>query len=229
VRSSDLDQMRALPLFGQMTEASLQLLMKAAFLQRFPPDLVLIREGELPDFLHVVIDGAVELFATHQDRETAIDTLRPFATFILAAVIGDEVYLKSARTLAPSRVLMIPAEAVRDVFDRDAKFARGVVVELAARYRGIVRALKNQKLRTGAERLANWILEAERQSGGHGHVVLAHDKRTLASLLGMTPENLSRSLMTLAEHGVSSRGRRIVVADKAALERWAKPNVLIDG
>ena len=54
---------------------------------------------------------------------------------------------------------MIPAQAVRDVFGRDAAFARAIVNELAERYRRVVRVLKDQKLRTGIERLANWILE----------------------------------------------------------------------
>ena len=60
----------------------------------------------------------MELFAAWDKRETTIDILRPVTTFILAAVIRDEVHLKSARTLTPARVLMIPAEAVRDVFGR---------------------------------------------------------------------------------------------------------------
>ena len=37
--------------------------MSAAFLQRFPQGVSLIQEGELPDFLHIVVEGSVELFA----------------------------------------------------------------------------------------------------------------------------------------------------------------------
>ena len=104
-------------------------------------------------------------------------------TFILAAVIRDEVYLKSARTLTPAQILMIPAVAVRDVFGRDAAFARAIVNELAVRYRGLVRALKDEKLRTGAQRLANWILRANAQDHRR-NIEMEFDKRTLASLLG---------------------------------------------
>ena len=74
-----------------------------AYLQRFPEGVVLINEGELPDFLHVVVDGTVELFAGSGDRQTTIDVIYPVTTFILAAVIRDEVYLKSARTLTPAQ------------------------------------------------------------------------------------------------------------------------------
>jgi CRP/FNR family transcriptional activator FtrB len=189
----------------------------------------LINEGELPDFLHIVVEGTVELFASSNERQTTIRIVRPVSTFILAAVIRDGVYLKSARTLAPAHILMIPAAAVRDVFGRDARFARAVVNELAAHYRNLVRELKNQKLRTGTERLAAWILTEDRQQGSRGHVELTFDKRTLASRLGMTPENLSRNLVTLTTHGVSTRGRKIDIVDRDLLERCAKPNGLMDG
>lgn len=229
MRKTDWNLIRALPLFADMSETHFDALMNAAFLQRFPQHVALITEGDLPDFLHIVVEGSVELFAIHDGRETTLDIIRPVTTFILAAVIRDAVYLKSARTLAPAQILMVPAPMVRDVFGRDAAFARAMVNELADRYRSVVRALKNEKLRTSTERLANWILRADAQQANSHSIELPCDKRTLASHLGMTPENLSRSFSVLAKHGVRSSGRGIVVDDPAALERFAKPNVLIDG
>jgi CRP/FNR family transcriptional activator FtrB len=229
VRQSDWKLIRALPLFCDMSESNFEELLNAAFLQRFPQHVALITEGELPDFLHIVVEGSVELFGGHNGHETTIDIIRPVTTFILAAVIRDAVYLKSARTLAPAQILMIPAQTVRDVFGRDAAFARAIVNELAERYRSIVRSLKNEKLRNSAERLANWILQADAQQGNQRSIELTFDKRTLASRLGMTPENLSRNLALLARYGVRSAGRDIKIEDSLALERFAKPNALIDG
>jgi CRP/FNR family transcriptional activator FtrB len=229
MRSSDLELVRDLALFRDMAQEHVDALVAAAFLQKFPQHVTLTREGDTPDFLHVLVEGSVELFAESGGRETTVEIIRPVATFVLAAVIRDEVYLQSARTLTPSQILMIPAEAVRDVFSRDAAFARAIVTELALRYRDVVRALKDHKLRTSAERLANWILETDRAQGGSGRIVLPHDKRTLAARLGMTPENLSRSLANLAAHGVAGSGREIVITDRTALQDWAKPDPLIDG
>jgi CRP/FNR family transcriptional activator FtrB len=229
MRKEQCDLVRALPLFEDVAAAHFDALMDAALLQRFPQGVTLISEGEMPDFLHIVVDGMVELFARHGDHETSLDIIEPVATFILAAAVRDEVYLKSARTLTPAQVLMIPAAAVRKVFDRDAAFARAIVGELALRYRGVVRALKNEKLRTSAERLANWILQEDMRQGQRRDVRLRIDKRTLASYLGMTPENLSRNLAQLARHGVRSMGHRLVINDADALRRFANPNALIDG
>jgi CRP/FNR family transcriptional regulator, transcriptional activator FtrB len=228
MRQSEWKLVRALPLFRSVKPAYFKKLMSAAFLQRFPAGMALIKEGELPDFLHIVVDGAVELFGTDDGRETTIDILRPVATFILAAVVRDEVYLKSARTLTPAQVLMIPASTVRDVFGRDAAFARAIVNELAERYRVLVRTLKDEKLRTGAQRLANWILRADALQGHRHSIELEFDKRILASRLGMTPENLSRNLALLTSHGVKSVGRDIIIENASALRQFAKPNSLID-
>jgi CRP/FNR family transcriptional activator FtrB len=229
VRIEDLASIRDLPLFQETANETFDELTDGALLQRFPPRLELIREGALPDFLHVVIEGSIELFAEHNGHETTIDILGPVTTFILAAVIRDEPYLKSARTITHARILMIPAQRLRDLFSRDAGFARAVVGELATRYRTIVRALKNEKQRTGSERLANWILKMDAQQGGTGLVAINYDKRTLASLLGMTPENLSRSFSNLSKHGIRSGNRGVVIEDRSALIDYSCPTPLIDG
>ena len=229
VRQSDRKLIRKLPLFCDMRHANFEKLVSAAYLQHLPQHMTLITEGDLPDFLHIVIDGSVKMFSTHDGHETTLDIMRPVTTFILAAVIRNAVYLKSARTLTPTQILMIPAKTVRSVFGRDAAFARAIVNDLSDRYRAVVRSLKNEKLRTGAERLANWILQADTLQGHHRSIELTFDKRTLASRLGMTPENLSRNLALLAKYGVRSTGRDIKIEDSLALKRFAKPNPLIDG
>ncbi len=229
MRDSDRTVIRALALFREIAEAEFDRLVEGAFLQRFPMHVVLINEGEHADFLHIIVEGVVELFARYEARETTIEILQPVTTFIPAAVVRDDVYLKSARTLAPSRILMIPATNVREMFGRNPVFARAVVDEVALRYRRLVRALKDQKLRTGAERLANWILETDRQQGSRGRVSMPYEKRTLSALLGMTPENLSRTLASLTAHGISGNGREILISDRDALLRCARPDPLIDG
>ncbi len=228
IRQTESNLIKSLPLFKDVSDAHFDELVSSAFLQRFPQGIVLIQEGDLPDFLHIVVEGSVELFAQHNGHETALDIMQPVTTFILAAVIRDGVYLKSARTLTPTQILMIPAQAVRDVFDHDAAFARAIVNELAVRYRCVVRSLKNEKLRTSAERLANWILQEESNQGNQRQIALSIDKRTLASRLGMTPENLSRNLAQLQKYGVTNTGANFVINDMTALRQFAKPNELID-
>lgn len=229
MRQNEKDQIRALRLFCDMTDQNFKELMSAALLQRFPKNVTLIEEGSLPDFLHIVVEGSVEMYCLHDEQEITIEIMQPVTTFILAAVIRDDVYLTSARTLTPAQVLMIPAKLVRDVFERDVFFARAIVNELALRFRSVVRSLKNGKLRSGAERLANWIVKSAVLKDDQHRFKLEISKRSLASSLGMTPAHLSRNFTVLEQYGVKRAGGYVVIEDPSALRKFAKPNSLIDG
>jgi CRP/FNR family transcriptional activator FtrB len=228
MRNADAEIVRALPLFSGMRQEHFETLIGAGYLQRFPHGVVLIHEGLRPDFLHVLVEGSVEFFSTSRGRETTLSFLAPPSAFILAAVVVDRLYLKSARTTESSVVVLIPAQAVREIFNKDPTFARAVVVELAMRYRSIVKDLKNQRLRSGVERLANWVLAHNEKIGRPGRFKLPMEKKALASLLGMRPENLSRCFAELTDAGVRVDGAEMAIIDIDALSEFAKPDRLID-
>jgi CRP/FNR family transcriptional activator FtrB len=219
---------RGLHLFETMADAHFQTLMRGAFVQTFPPQIDLLTEGDPSDFLHVLVSGSVDLFSAWNGRDTSMATVRPVSTFILAATIRDQPYLMSARTLEKSRIALIPSAEIRAVFDVDGGFARAIVTELALCYRSVIKAQKDLKLRTSSERLANYLLRAQDRAGGQDGFELGFEKRRLASVLGITPEHLSRALKGLQPHGVLATGTRIRIADRDRLEALARPNPLID-
>jgi len=225
---SHFSDIRKLDLFTDMEEDNFRTLMRASYVQNFPPQIELVTEGEASDFLHVVISGSVELFSIWNNRETSMATVRPISSFILAATVKEAPYLMSARTLEKSRVVLIPSENVREVFDLDAQFARAIVTELARCYRSSVKRMKDLKLRTSLERLANHLLRQQSRAGGVAQFELESEKRRLASYLGMTPENLSRSFKALQPYGVTVDGNMITIGDQDDLESFAKPSPLID-
>jgi CRP/FNR family transcriptional activator FtrB len=220
--------LESLPLFSRIKPENLDNLLKTALLQQFPAQVILIHEGESADFLHVLLDGLVEIFTEQDGEEWGISLINPVSTFILAAVVSDQPYLNSARTLSDSRVLLIPAQTVRTVFEQDIAFARIVARELAFAYRSTVKKLKGYMARSIVQRLANWILTEARRDSSQATIVIPFDRGTLASHIGTTRENLSRSLAMLTEHGVRIRGREIVIDGKDLLEAFARPQRLID-
>lgn len=228
LRPHELQQLRKLPLFAEMSLENLERLLDAALLQQFPAGVVLIHEGDQADFLHVLIDGLAEIYTEQDGGEWGISLVNPVSTFILAAIVSDQPYLNSARTLVESRVLLIPAKRAREIFDQDVAFARMVAKELALAYRGSVKKLKGYMARSSVERLANWLLAEAQKDIDQGNVVIPFDRGTLASHIGTTRENLSRSLAYLTEYGVRIRGREIVMDDKEQLAVFARPQRLID-
>lgn len=228
MRESEKAAVRGLSLFRSMATDKFEDMLRGSFLQRFPAHVVLIHEGDLADFLHVVVDGSVELFSAWQNQETTMDIACPVSTFILAAVIKDAPYLMSARTIEASRILMIPSENLRTAMMQDDALSHAMVTELAACFRGMVKSLKNIKLRSAVERLANYLLHQYELQDNGASIVLPYEKRMLASLLGMTPENLSRAFNALKPYGVTVRGAEIELTMLDDLRRLARPTPLID-
>lgn len=228
MKSADLERVRALPPFNTVSESVFRDVTAGAFLQKFPAGTTLLNEGDPVDFLYVLLDGSVELAASGNDRDTTLAVLQPVSTFILAAVVLDADALMSARTMERSDILMLSGEALRRSMGDEPALAVAVAQELAGCYRGLVRALKNQKLRGGIERLANYLLTEQVRWSGVETFTLPHEKRVLASLLGMTPENLSRAFAALADYGVVVHGPQVTISRPVVLNRLAKPDPLID-
>ena len=228
MQDDDIPVIRGISLFSNLSDDQFDSLFQIACLQQFPAHVQLVTEGDPADFLHIVVKGTVELFGHSDDRETTMFVLRPFSAYNLSAVLENTVYLMSVRTLDQSRILMIPATHIRELMNIDPGFAHAMVTELAKRYRVVVRAFKEQRLRSGIERLANYLLRANEQASKRGQIKLTEDKRKLAALLGMTPEYLSRAFTSLRKYGVEVHGSEIRLKNLDALYHAAKPNPLID-
>jgi CRP/FNR family transcriptional activator FtrB len=219
---------RSISLFSALSDKHFDDLLQMAYLQSFPTHVQLTTEGDPAEFLHVIVQGTVELFSNLNDREAIMFVLKPVSTFNLSAVLEDAVYLMSARTKDRAKVLMIPAENVRKVMAVDSGFAHAMVADLAKRYRVVIRNLKEHRLRNGMERLANHLLRVNERTSRMGHIELTEDRRALAARLGMTPEYLSRAFSKLKKYGVEVNGRKICLTNLNDLNHLAKPNPLID-
>jgi len=224
MRIGEKPEIARLPLFRDMDDAMRERIFSGSFLQVFPPQLTLFEVGQRADFLHVLVDGAVELYAAGGGRDTTMRIVEPVTSYILAAVINDMPYLMSARTLASSRILLVPAALMREVIKQDTALMQATMHELALGYRDLVRALTDMKLRQSAERLGHYLLEYSARHGEMWVFELSGEKRVLASLLGMTPENLSRAFSTLKGHGVSTSGSKIRIEDRVALSAFSRPD-----
>ena len=224
MRPGEKPEVARLPLFSEMDEDERDRIFSGSFLQVFPPQLTLFEVGQRADFLHVLVDGLAELYTSVGDRDTTMRIVEPVRSFILAAVITDLPYLMSARTLESSRILLVPAALLREVVKKDTALMQATMRELAFAYRDLVLALADMKLRQSAERLARYLLQNESTTEGQGRTQLRAEKRVVASLLGMTPENLSRAFGILAKYGVDVKGQQILISDRAMLEAFARPD-----
>lgn len=221
--TTEMDQIRSFRLFRDVAEQNFADLVRCAATKRVPSYTTLIVEGEHCSFLHLVLEGTVELYSRRGRREASIGIVQPRDAFFIASSIFDFPCQASARTIEPSLLFRVPVGSARSVYERDGGFARSVLAEVTRSFRRMTMELKAQRLCTSIERLANWILVQEERHGGNGGFRLPYDKRALATHLGMNPENLSRNFALLSEHGITVQGREVVVSDLKKLATFAEP------
>ncbi len=225
-----------LPLFAHLPVAAIERLAEQGFVHSEPVEAVLFQEGETARFLHVILSGRVSLFGSignvtrSEDaphREAVVEIFSAGEVIIAPAVLLELPYLMSARVIETARIAFLPAEAIRDLMREYADFGRQAAMMLARHWRLLARQLKDQKLRSAPQRLSRYLMTlANGAQASPIEVELTLDRRTLASWLGMSPENLSRSIAQLAEVGVHFRGRKVTISSVSRLHAFCQEDDL---
>ncbi|HVM81848.1 MAG TPA: cyclic nucleotide-binding domain-containing protein [Stellaceae bacterium] len=223
--SDTVAPLRDVPIFADLADATLARIAGIGERCSVPAGAELFRQGELPKALHILLEGQVALSGTAPDGSVAVvEVVTPVDMFILAAVLTDAPYLMSARTIAPARLLLIPAAPLREIIASEAGLALRMLASLSMQYRKMVRQIKDLKLRSAAQRLGCFLLALASERGGEPKVVLPYDKQLLAARLGTTPEHLSRAFAALRAHGVEVSGMTVRISDLEALTAFSAPD-----
>ena len=223
MRAQDLKLLESTRFYEEVGRDAMERLTRNAFVQLVPKDGLLFMQGDMPEFVHLVLSGRISLGAEDAGgHATVVEIFHEGQLFILAAAILSKPYLLTARALNEARVLMIPVEAFREALDEEPRLARALVDVLAGHWRLLVRQIKGLKLHSASERLATYLVIRTDARDGAATIRLDEELRIVAARLGMTPESLSRAFTALRAHGVSSRGRSIAVDDIAALRRMCR-------
>lgn len=223
VTAADKELVASLPVLAGLGRQELARLLRFSMVERDPPGTLLFHEGDQPDKLHIILSGTVEIYSDGGGREWGVMLMNPGDIFMPAAVLFNERYTISARTLGSCRMLLLDAARVRGEAARSAPFAMQLSKAMAGQFRVAVRQVLDLKSRNAAQRLANFLLKIVDTSAS-AIPDLPMRKRNLAARIGMTPETLSRTLQILADNGLVVRGRQIIVRDRARIKEFCGPD-----
>jgi CRP/FNR family transcriptional activator FtrB len=198
-----------------------------AVMHRIPAGARLFDHAETPNFAEFLIEGSVELLAARGEVERLIETVRPVDLILPAAVLTRQPYLVRARVLQEALVLLVSAEGFRRAVAEDLALCLAVLACQAAQFRRQMRLAKAIRLRSADERVGCYLLRLAERSGG-APVRLPHEKRQIASQLGMTRETLSRCLALVARQGLRVDGDTLHADDLAAARVAFPLDPLID-
>ena len=185
-------------------------------------------EGDACRGLLVVAEGAVEMRQiSSRGREQVLHAEGAGATLGEAPLFDGQGYIASAVAIAPTRLVLVPKEAVLDLCRRHPGVALSMLEAMAKRVRRFAGLVEDLAFRQVTERLARHLESSAAASGAQvvrGTVVdLGLTQEQLASRLGTVRELVSRALSQLERAGAIKRSRAgVVIRDPGRLAAAAR-------
>ncbi|MBZ4686207.1 MAG: transcriptional regulator [Desulfomicrobiaceae bacterium] len=215
-----LQVVTASSLFQGLPEA--QELAAVGQVQRYTRGEWLFAEGDPAEGFFVVGRGRVRVFKTAWDgREQTLHILGPGEPVGEVPVFAGVHFPASAQALEDAEMCFFPRASLLAAYARNPALPMAMLAVLARRLREFTGLIESLSLKEMPQRLAAYLVH--RAERGRRAVRLDVAKGTLATILGASPETLSRTLGRLAEAGVISvHGRTITLHDTERLLRLAQ-------
>jgi CRP-like cAMP-binding protein len=222
LKAHDWHIVRRSPLFEKLPDSAVRALVGMQTLAEYDKGVVLHRPGEASRSGFLILQGIVKLLREGGSSSGALLAMHgPGSAFFVGEALAGSVSTTTAEAVTPTRVLVLDAKQLRAALATDPKMSRAMMAAAAGNLRQMVAQIEELKTRTAPVRLANFILGLSGARTGSDEVALPYEKQLIAERLGVTSVSLSRALRELAQHGVSTRGDKILIDDVAALRAFA--------
>ncbi|TVQ96128.1 MAG: Crp/Fnr family transcriptional regulator [Desulfovibrionales bacterium] len=211
------------PVFQGLPESQLRTLARIADPITYHPGDLIFSEGEDAAGFFFVVSGQVKISKiSFEGKEQVLHFVGPGEIFAEVPVYSGGTYPANAEALRESRMFFFPRQAIRRLLASDPNLAMNMLADLSRRLRQLTRLVENLSLKESPARLAAYLLHASEELIRDDQVELDVTKGQLATLLGTTPETLSRTLKKMSETGqIQVQGRTIKLLDKPGLEQMA--------
>lgn len=181
---------------------------------------IVFDRGSLPTGLFFVLEGSVKLIAMGADRRSrVVELFEKGQMFGEIGVFTGQRYRTWTETTGETTLLHVNKAAVNAAVEADHRFTRTLLQSVTARTQRLIDAIGATSPPTADVRIAAYLLDL----GGdcdevEMRLILPAAKCTIASLLNMSKESLSRALRRMMDADlVWVSGRRIRVKDRNRL------------
>lgn len=207
-----------------LPDSDAKILLRAGKVNNYSRRDVVVREGDVADSFHIVLDGRAAVRVTTPAGESAIvNILGRDDHFGEVSLLGRDDPRRTASIVAlePVRTLSIPAAVFRDLRDRNPRLEQLVSTILARRVdelsAQLVEAMYDSLERRVLQRLVS-LAAIYASSSGVATIPLTQDE--LSQLVGGARPTVNQILRRLVDEGLIDVGRgRIFVIDAEALAR----------
>ncbi|OCC14936.1 Hcp transcriptional regulator HcpR (Crp/Fnr family) [Dissulfuribacter thermophilus] len=200
-------------LFSGLSEENLQLFLKIAAKKVFKKGEMIFSEGDAATGFYVVLNGFVRIFkVSNQGREQTLHILGPGEPFGEVAVFVGIEYPAFAAAMEKCETLFFPKDSFIAMIKEHPSIALSMLGVLSMRLRSFTRMIEDLALKEVHQRLAAYLLALSGLGDGKEakEIRLNVSKNLLSTILGTSPETLSRAFKKMEENGLLERHNDVI-------------------
>lgn len=188
----------------------------------FPKGTSVFNRGDAAVGLYILLEGQLKLGVTSpQGSEKIISIVSPGESFGEAILFLERQFPVYAQAILDSQVLLIPKNLIFSMLDNDPMFARKMLAGLSIRMHQLVQDIEMLSLQSCTQRFIGYLLQISADAPDASNITLPASKTTIASLLNLTPETLSRTLAKLQQLGlIEVNGKDVTITDVKKLRKY---------
>ncbi|WP_204115883.1 Crp/Fnr family transcriptional regulator [Shimia biformata] len=209
--------MRSLP------EQHVERLLSRSTFKHYERGESLFIQDEPASVIHIVLDGWVKLYRMAPNgSEAVVSVFARGESFGEAVALRGVNYPVSAEAVTACELALLPASALISLMKEDPMISVSVLASTFTHLHSLVAQLEQLKAQTGAQRVAEFLLDLCDNESGAATVTLPYDKVLIAGRLGMKPESLSRAFGRLKSAGVLIKKNHAEIKDIDMLRDYAE-------
>lgn len=217
------DTARRSVLLSSMPPGLADALLSKAHARSFDRGATIFLQGERATAIYIVVEGWVKLYRIAPNgAEAVVGVFTKGRSFGEAVAFRHDTYPVAAEAVTDCTVIRIEADSFLRQIRENPEVAISMLTATFTHLHALVAQVEALKAQTGAQRVAEFLLQLAPCPEGACEVVLPYDKVLIAGRLGMKPESLSRAFARLKDQGVVIRQNVAAIADVGALRDYVE-------
>lgn len=210
---------------SSLPEDSVKTILSQTTEMEFTQGETIFLQGDPAKTIYIVIQGWVKLYRMAPNgAEAIVGIFTGGHSFGEALALRQQVYPVAAEAVTNSRILCLPTSVLTNMINSNPEVATSILAATFQHLHAMVLQLEQLKAFSGAQRVAEFLVELCPVREGACTITLPYDKTLIAGRLGMKPESLSRAFAKLRQHGVTIRQNSAAISDVVRLHSYGMGN-----
>ncbi|GHU01526.1 transcriptional regulator Crp [Betaproteobacteria bacterium] len=210
--------LKTFPLFAGLSEDVLISISQAAAMRRFPRGQVVVRIGEVCDFVYIILTGSLKVAVCDDSgREAILSVLGQGEVFGEMGMFDDQVRSASVVAITATDLVMISRQEFRLLMQEHFDISWRMMCSLAQRLRKADRKIESLALMDVYGRVVGLLIEMSEDVAGKRVVKTRISKQDIARMIGASREMVSRVMKDIVQQGqIEETQDGIVLSDHLA-------------